>query len=53
VLEPKRHHGVIPKDTEPEWMIGEYVEHPDPKKVGIKWEWAMEEPGRVWRGWLR
>lgn len=21
----------------PRWVIGEYVEHPDPKTVGIKW----------------
>lgn len=21
----------------PEWWIGEYVEHADPKRVGIKW----------------
>lgn len=21
----------------PYWQIGEYVDHPDPKKIGIKW----------------
>ena len=31
--------------TETEWQIAEYVEHPDPDKVGIKWVWAVVEPG--------
>lgn len=33
-----------------EWQIGEYIEHPEPGKVGIKWAWAMDENGRVHRG---
>jgi hypothetical protein len=53
VLEPRRHHGVLPRDTEPEWMIGEYYDIGSDKEIGIKWAWAMEEPGKVWRGWLR
>lgn len=38
---------------DPEWMIGEYIEDPDPKMVGIKWYWACSEPGKVHRGKLR
>ena len=30
---------------ETEWQIGEYVERPDPDTVGIKWVWAVVEPG--------
>ena len=38
---------------EPEWVICEYVEDPDPKMIGIKESWAMEAPGKVWRGDLK
>lgn len=24
-------------DSEPNWWVGEYVEHPDPEMVGIEW----------------
>ena len=46
---------------EPEWAIGEYV-HSDeidwialgeeslPNQIGIKWYWAVSEPGKVHRG---
>lgn len=30
---------------ETEWMIGTYVDHPDPKLVRIEWVWAVSEPG--------
>lgn len=34
-----------------EWMIGEYVSHPDPSLVGIKWSWAIDpETQTVHRG---
>lgn len=46
----KRFHGVVPCDTPQEWMIGEYVEHSDPDTVGIRWSWAVVEPGVVHRG---
>lgn len=29
-----------PKGSDPEWIIGEYVDHPDEKLVGIKW-WRL------------
>lgn len=32
-----------------EWVIGEYVEHPNPETVGIRWAWAVREPGCVHR----
>jgi hypothetical protein len=53
VLEPKRFHGVLPRDTPAEWMIGEYYDIGSDKEVGIKWAWAMEAPGKVWRGDLK
>lgn len=28
-----------------DWKIAEYVDHPDPTKIGIKWVWAVIEPG--------
>ena len=45
---------------EPEWMIGEYYELPESERydrfdnaqVGIRWYWALEEPGKVHRGKL-
>jgi hypothetical protein len=33
-----------------EWMIGEYVTDPNPAFVGIRWTWAVVEPGVVHRG---
>lgn len=33
-----------------EWRIGEYVEHPDPHTVGIKWTWAVDENHEPHRG---
>lgn len=53
VLSNKRYHRVIPADTPPEWMIGEYYDIGSETDVGIRWAWAVEEPGKVWRGDLR
>lgn len=33
-----------------EWVIGEYVAHPDPTLVGIRWTWAVAELGAPHRG---
>ena len=33
-----------------DWMIGEYVKSNKPGHVGIKWTWAVSEPGCVHRG---
>lgn len=41
------------KDAEPEWVIREYVEHPDdPHMAGIRETWAIDENGQVHRGKL-
>ena len=42
----------LPKESArvEEWKIAEYVEHPDPDLVGIKWAWAVVEPGRPHQG---
>lgn len=24
-------------DLQPDWVMGEYVDHPDPQKIGIEW----------------
>jgi hypothetical protein len=53
VLEPKIHHGVLPRGTPAEWMIGEYYDIGSKTEVGIRWVWAVEEPGKVWRGDLK
>ena len=34
-----------PRADVTEWWIGAYVEHPDPKLVGIEWAWAVSELG--------
>jgi len=53
IHEPKRNAGQL--GLEPEWVIGEYIPDPkhDPEMIGIRWSWAMEAPGKVWRGDLR
>lgn len=33
-----------------EWQIGEYIEHSDPGKVGIKWGWAVDDQHEPHRG---
>lgn len=35
-----------------DWKIAEYVEHPDPGLIGIKWVWAVVNPGEPHRGKL-
>lgn len=37
---------------EPEWMIGEYIDHANPAKIGIRWTWAVDENHDVHRGTL-
>lgn len=36
-----KYHG----PTVTEWMIGKYIENPDPKLIGIEWTWAVSKPG--------
>lgn len=33
-----------------EWMLGEYYDLGDPKAVGVRFSWAVSEPGVVHRG---
>ncbi len=40
---------VVPEEQH-EWMIGEYIEHKDPDKVGIKWAWAVDKNHTPHRG---
>ena len=37
----KRNNGAYIKDAPDDWVICEYVDHPDPKKVGIRY-WKPE-----------
>lgn len=45
-----RRLGRVPADIEPEWMIRRYTDHPDPKRIGIKQAWAVDENHDVHRG---
>lgn len=40
---------VVPEDQH-EWQIGEYIEHPDLDKVGIRWTWAVDAKHEPHRG---
>lgn len=33
-----------------EWVIGEFVEDPNPEMVGIRWCWALDEQHQPHRG---
>ena len=39
----------VPEDRH-EWQIGEYIEHTDPEKVGIRWTWAVDTNHEPHRG---
>lgn len=41
-----------PRVAEPEWMLGEFVDIGSEEEVGIRWTWAVSEPGSVHRGKL-